>query len=902
VGLQAGLVGQGANTIAIGSYSGQTGQNTFAIAIGDVAGQSGQYSSAISIGTNAGQLNQRANAITIGSLSGQTGQNTFAIAIGDVAGQSGQFLSAIAIGQGAGQLNQRANAITIGAFSGQSGQNAYAISMGDLAGQRGQYESAVAIGRGAGQSAQGSSAVAVGYLAGQSAQGNNSIAIGNQAGSSTAGSIMLNASGSAKNTAVAGFHVFPVRYSTAASNVITYNSSTGEIGDSGMTTLASTLKFSGAYIYSNSSANPTRTSSNFGFYTNGTTETVINSGASGYINFKFNDVRRMFLGPAGDLVVAGGGGSCLGLGDRDVTTSIWTLYASGGASSVFKIYYNSADRFFLDGSGNLTTTGYHSNGTIYMRGNRITAYNADDNNFAIYVDGTNTTISAPVNAIYFKITNAEKGYLNTNELWINTRIRTYHFYAEDYISVANGFRMYSNQLQRGTGAANDFGNVAIYWGDSNLNLYARANAVIYLRINNAERFWTNNTESYAYGQMRSAYIRSDGGIYAAGMYETWGGSAGYLIGSRNNYYSYQLYSQWGQLFIYSYEANTESHRFLHYGGAARRDSYSYWDAWSDSNMKTDIIDANLDMCYENIKNMNLKKFRYKDEIESIDKTDKYRLGFIAQDLQKIFPKSVRDNTIKEGKFLSLNLDQLNYTLYGAVQKIMKNMDTKDSQISSLETQLSITDSRVSDTLTHLSNTNTQLVQTSSQLASTQTQLAETRTQLASTQTQLTSTQSQLTETNSNLASTQSQLSETRTQLSSTQSQLTITKNELSSVKSQLSSTQSQLSETKQDLSQTQSQLTETKQELSQTQSQLTETKQELTDLKNSTKRGSVALFNGAATVSLVDISTLGANPQLFLQPRMSFDRVIGEIDGTQIHITCEKIQSTATIDWLIVSG
>ena len=898
VGLQAGLVGQGANTIAIGSYAGRNGQNAFAVSIGNLAGQSGQYSSAISIGTNAGQLNQRANAITIGSLSGQTGQNTFAIAIGDVAGQSGQFLSAIAIGQGAGQLNQRANAITIGAFSGQSGQNAYAISMGDFAGQSGQYEAAVAIGRGAGQSNQGSSAVAVGYLAGQSVQGNNSIAIGNQAGSSTAGSIMLNASGVAKNTAVAGFHVFPVRYSTATSNVITYNSSTGEIGDSGMTTLASTLKFTGAYIYSNSSVNPIRTSNNFGFYTNGTTETVINSGAAGYINFKFNDVRRMFLGPGGDLVVAGGDGSCLGLGDRNVTTSIWTLYAAGGASSIFRIYYNSADRFFLDGSGNLTTTGNISNGTVQMLGRTFTC-TSDSSKYAVYCDLNETYFNAG-GTIYFRIGNngTNRGFINSGEAWFETQLRSRIIYSENYFSAVNGFRMYGSQLQRGTGAENDFGNVAIYWGDSNLNLYARANATIFLRINNAERFWTNNTESYAYGQMRSAYIRSDGGMYAAGMYETWGGSAGYLVGSRNNYYSYMIYSAWGQLFFFSYQNNYESHRFHDWGGAARRDSYSYWDGWSDSNMKTDIIDANLDICYENIKNMNLKKFRYKDEIESIDKTDKYRLGFIAQDLQKIFPKSVKANTIKEGKFLSLNLDQLNYTLYGAVQKIMKNMDTKDSQISSLETQLSITDSRVSETLVHLSNTNTQLVQTSSQLASTQTQLSETRTQLTSTQTQLTSTQSQLAETNSNLSSTQSQLAETRTQLSSTQSQLTITKNELSSVKSQLSSTQTQLSETDSNLSSTQSQLSETKQDLTQTQSQLTETKQELTDLKNSTKRGSVALFNGTATVSV----TPGANPQLFLQPRMSFDRVIGEIVGNQIHITCEKIQSTATIDWLIVSG
>jgi hypothetical protein len=299
-------------------------------------------------------------------------------------------------------------------------------------------------------------------------------------------------------------------------------------------------------------------------------------------------------------------------------------------------------------------------------------------------------------------------------------------------------------MTKGTAAANDWNNLVMYWGDDNLNLYARANSTIYLRVNNDPRFWANNSECYAYGQIRSAYVKSDGGIYGAGTIETWGGSSGVLYGSRNNYYSYMIYSQWGELYIYSYEANTESHRFRNYGGAARRDSYSYWDGWSDINMKTDIVDANLDMCYENIKNMNLKRFRYKDEIESIDKHDKYRLGFIAQDLQEIFPKSVRENKIKEGKFLSLNLDQLNYTLYGAVQKIMEKIE-------------------------------------------------------------------------------------------------------------------------------------------------------------NNQKRGSVILVNGVATVT-IDSTKLGANPQLFLQPQMTFDRVMGQIVGNQINIICENTQSTATVNWLIVSG
>ena len=899
LGLQAGLVSQGANTIAIGSYSGKNGQNTFAISIGDLAGQSGQYQGSVAIGQLAGQLNQRSNAITIGAFSGQTGQNTYAIALGDLAGQSGQYPSAIAVGQRAGQLNQKANAITIGSFAGQSGQNTYAVSIGDLAGQNGQYQAAVAIGQGAGQSVQGSSAVAIGYLAGQTNQGNNSIAIGNQAGSSTAGSIMLNASGTAKNTAVAGLHAFPVRTATTNGYVLEYNTSTGEIYYNN-TTLNSNYFYVGANA---AGAAPTA-----GSISTGTKLLLWNDGsgyaigvegnymwfnvipAAGY-KWYVNATAKMLLDTNGNLQVFGafcgfkfesrqGGGGFQWYSDSG-NAILYSHVAGFGAVTV-------------SNGGNLTTAGNISNGTLFMVGRHI-GLSTNTAEYKFYADSGSTLLNAqPGSYVGLRNNNSDRFFVNSTESYAYGQMRSPVFYADNYFTAGNGFRMYSNQLQRGTGSYDDFGNVALYWGDSNLNLYARANATIFLRVNNAERFWVNNAECYAYGQIRSAYVRSDGGIYGAGTIETWGGSAGYLVGSRNNYYSFMIYSQWGQLFIFSYETNTESHRFLHWGGAARRDSYIYWDAWSDRNMKTDIVDANLDTCYENIKNMNLKRFCYKDEIESIDKHDKYRLGFIAQDLQEIFPKSVRENRINEGKFLSLNLDQLNYTLYGAVQKIMEKVEIQKTEFNLIQNQIPEIKTQLSTIQNQFSNVNTQISQTS-------TQLSETNQELSQTKTQLTETVSQISETRTNLLDTNQELSQTKTQLSETKQDLSQTKIQLSQTTSQLLQTGTILLETKQDLLQTKTQLSETRTQLAETSYQLTETKQELAVLKNSTIRGSVALVNGAATVS-IDTSTLGANPQLFLQPRMSFDRVIGEIDGTQINITCEKVQSTATIDWLIVSG
>lgn len=60
---------------------------------------------------------------------------------------------------------------------------------------------------------------------------------------------------------------------------------------------------------------------------------------------------------------------------------------------------------------------------------------------------------------------------------------------------------------------------------------------------------------------------------------------------------------------------------------------------SDSRTKTDIQPANLDICLENVKNIPLSHYAYKCECSN--QHDGHRLGWLAQDVQKVFPKSVQ---------------------------------------------------------------------------------------------------------------------------------------------------------------------------------------------------------------------------------------------------------------------
>ena len=119
--------------------------------------------------------------------------------------------------------------------------------------------------------------------------------------------------------------------------------------------------------------------------------------------------------------------------------------------------------------------------------------------------------------------------------------------------------------------------------------------------------------------------------------------------------------------------------------SAAKPTTSTWSIASDERVKTDIIDADLDICYNDIKNMKLRKFKWSDEyIEKYNIKDKSNLGFIAQEVEKINKNAINTYNNKDFNiedFKSLNKDQLIMSLFGAVKKLQNqsenNIDTRD---------------------------------------------------------------------------------------------------------------------------------------------------------------------------------------------------------------------------------
>jgi hypothetical protein len=131
-------------------------------------------------------------------------------------------------------------------------------------------------------------------------------------------------------------------------------------------------------------------------------------------------------------------------------------------------------------------------------------------------------------------------------------------------------------------------------------------------------------------------------------------------------------------------------------GAYNSINSSTWSQYSDHRIKENIVKANLKTCYDNVKNINLYRFNYIDSFQT-GSADKNKLGYIAQEVKRHFPKAT--NRKKERltdkreipDLLTIDVEQINLTLYGAVKQLIKIVEKQDKRIKTLETLLNIED-------------------------------------------------------------------------------------------------------------------------------------------------------------------------------------------------------------------
>ncbi len=115
-------------------------------------------------------------------------------------------------------------------------------------------------------------------------------------------------------------------------------------------------------------------------------------------------------------------------------------------------------------------------------------------------------------------------------------------------------------------------------------------------------------------------------------------------------------------------------------GDAYKPTRTTWNVLSDQRLKQNIVDANLDYCYDNLKQLRLRRFTYISSfLESANVYDKHVLGFIAQEVKPIVPKAIQFTAgFGFSTLYTLNTDQLEMIKLGALQQVIYTKEAMES--------------------------------------------------------------------------------------------------------------------------------------------------------------------------------------------------------------------------------
>ena len=127
-----------------------------------------------------------------------------------------------------------------------------------------------------------------------------------------------------------------------------------------------------------------------------------------------------------------------------------------------------------------------------------------------------------------------------------------------------------------------------------------------------------------------------------------------------------------------------SNRYLNvFVDSAAKPGTALWTTSSDERLKEDIVEADLTQCYNLVKNLPLKYYKWKDDFASdVNTTDMHKLGWIAQDVEKVIPKAVTQSNFRGLEDCrDLNTDQIIANLYGAIQYLLKSIEEKETKLN-----------------------------------------------------------------------------------------------------------------------------------------------------------------------------------------------------------------------------
>ena len=398
------------------------------------------------------------------------------------------------------------------------------------------------------------------------------------------------------------------------------------------------------------------------------------------------------------LTILGSSG-CVGVGTTNPTNMLQVVQpASGSATNnAFKwsnTYPNVLGYLGADASAYNSGCIY-----IYQNGSANTVISGNGNTY--FMGGNVGVGMVPTSALSVSggiIANGVSVYCGSsttnNRLFLQATNDNNHCIFNDYAASAGSanamFMNCYNGLYVRTGSAGATTDLVVQSGAVTVYGYILCTGSISatsLSINGNGNFNGAITAQSAYSQFGGA--QTDNQTIGASFYNNFGGWIGATFGSTSGSSDRVVI---GSLSGYGAGIGSHNYNLTAWSTLFTFNAANY--GVSDSNVKTHIVSADVAICYETIKSLPLVRFSYNSNVvPDLIGNDKTLTGVLAQDLQTYFPKSVKvmsnssnattSNCVTQPDFLTVNHDQLYFTLIGAVQKLMGTVEALTSNVAAL---------------------------------------------------------------------------------------------------------------------------------------------------------------------------------------------------------------------------
>ena len=126
-----------------------------------------------------------------------------------------------------------------------------------------------------------------------------------------------------------------------------------------------------------------------------------------------------------------------------------------------------------------------------------------------------------------------------------------------------------------------------------------------------------------------------------------------------------------------------------YGSANKRDNSSLWDAWSDQRLKKDISD--IENPLSRLLRLKGRTFAWRDTMDMAKHNPGRKMGFIAQETEKVFPEWVRQ---AENGYKLLNPEGIYALTVEAIREQQNQIETLRKENGELKSRLEAQDRKI----------------------------------------------------------------------------------------------------------------------------------------------------------------------------------------------------------------